>query len=347
VTPVNGRSSRLGRAASFSAALLCALAALGGAARQGRSEPAASPGCAAGSLSGADWLWHMAEGSGVRQPFDNTVPAVACTLGLENTANLAQFSVKFWDPLALAPSAGTIALRTRAYDLSHLYYNHVRADFDPPLVTTSLDGVAERGPTALAMDYFVTSSYSGEDVHYWTDMPYEIPPGQAYTPTSTVPLLGPHPVIGSGVCRASGPDVDLRVVQSVVTCDQPFGLQWHDFVQRFRVPWRCELDHVELAFVNNTYAYVPLGHVAIYDGSASATPPATFQDALAEADFYQYLNVATWETHLPFARNPVLEPGHDYWLFVYSGFGYPLYARARHGDEPAAFTNNIGGFFAR
>jgi hypothetical protein len=334
---------------ALAVAALLLFAAFAGGARPGSAAPAAADwiSCAAGQLDGTDALYNITYGTGVRQPFDGTVPVAACSLGLDNSYVYSQFQVQFWDPLTLAPGAGEIALRSIGYNTSQMLVNHLRADFSPPLVTQSVDGVAEPGRTSLALDYQVLSSYSSQSVHYWSAGHDDLPAALAYTSAGSTPLPGSHPVLGTGFC--AWPDyAGLRVVQSVVKQDLLIGFAPHDYVQRFRVPQRCEVSHVELAFGYNANANVQLGHLAIIDAAGTADPPpAGYPVAMADADFYHYVTVAGWDTHYDFGRTIVLEANHDYWLWVYTGYAYTLYAKHRTGGESIAFANDIAGMYTR
>jgi hypothetical protein len=334
--------------AAASAALLL-FAAFAGGARTGRAAPARAEvvGCAAGQLGGTDALFSLTQYTGVRQPFDGTVPAAACTLALDYAYSSALGQVQFWNPLTLAPEASLVALRSIGYDTSKMMYNHLRMDFSPPLVVTSVPGVAEPAPVSLAFDFQVTGAYASQGVHYWSSGPAGAPTAYSYTTLGSSPLPGAHPVLGLGVCPPDGPGQDLRVLQSVMAGDMLPGLWYHDYVQKFRVPQRCELHHVELAFGANTYTSVHVGHVAVLDATGQSSPPAVQPPALAEADFYLYRQTSGWDTHYDFAAYPVLQPGHDYWLWVYAGFSYSFFLKHRSGAEPPDFQAAIGELFAR
>jgi len=335
---------------ALTVAALLVLAAFAGGARPGRAASATADvmNCAAGQLSGADGLFNIANGTGVRQPFDGMVPVAACSLSLDYSWTSAQFQVLFWDPLALAPAAGEIALRSIGYDTSHMIENHLGTSFSPPLVTQSVYGVAEPGRTSLALDYAALNAFYSQGVHYWTDGPAAMPAAQSYNGNVVTPLPGPHPVLAAGFCPWPGPD-SLLVLQSVVKQDVAWGFAPHDFVQRFRVPRRCSVSHVELAFAVNSNLYsLQVGHIAIVDAAGALDPPPTsFPPAMAEADFVHYVTSPTWDSHYDFGRTLVLEPNHDYWMWVYTGFTYNLYAKHKTGGESIAFAQDIGGLYTR
>lgn len=305
-------------------------------------------GCAAGALNGTDAVFGITANTGVRQPFDLPVAAATCTLGLDYAWSYAQAQVQVWDPLALAPDGRYVALRSRAYDTSRMSFNHLRMDFSPPLVTAAVAHVAQPVPSFLAFDFQVTSVSTQQNVHYWSNGPVGMPAAFSYTTTGSTPLPGLHPVLALGVCPPEGADADLRVVQAVMTTTTMPGLWYHDYAQKFRVPQRCELRSVEFPLGVNYMGNVPLGHVAVIDAANLPEPPAAIPpSALAEADFLHYHTLAGWETHSPFATNPVLEPDHDYWLWVYTGFGYNIGLTYRTGGESVDFQNAIGATYTR
>jgi hypothetical protein len=331
------------------AVALLVFAAFAGGARTGRAAPAVADwvSCAAGQLDGTDGSYTIAYQTGVRQPFDGMVPVAACSLGLDYAWTYGQLQVLYWDPLTLAPAAGEIALRSISYNTSQLQLNHVRADFSPPLVTRSVEGVAEPGRTSLALDYQVLSSYATQNVHYWRDGHDGLPAASAYGTGVPPALPGTHPVLATGFC-AWPAYADLRVLQSVIAQNALPGFWLHDYVQRFRVPQRCSVSHVELAFGVNPGTSVQVGHVAIVDAAGTADPPpSAMPPAMAEANFFHYVTTPTWDTHYDFGKSIVLEAHHDYWLWVYTGYSYNLYLKVRSGGESAEFYDSIRGLYTR
>ena len=330
--------------------LLVSLAFAGSARPARAAEPmgAAAAGCAS-AFAGTDAVHGLTYNHGVRQPFDLPVAASACTLGLDYAWAYGQAQVRVWNPLTLAPDGRYVALRSRAYDSSQLAFNHLRMDFSPPLVTAAVPHVAQPMPTSLVFDYLLTSSSTTQNARYWSDGPVGMPAAFAYDANASAPLPGAHPVLAFGTCPPSGADADLRVLQSVVRADALPGLYFHDYIQKFRVPQRCELHAVELPLGINVGANVPLGRVAVFDAAGAPEPPAAIPPVtLAQADFLAYHSaMAGWETHYPFASYPILEPDHDYWLWAYTGYGYNISLMYRDGSESAEFQDAIGPGYTR
>jgi hypothetical protein len=332
--------------------VLLAFATFAPALRAREAAPAASDvvGCNVGALAGTDGTKLIGPTTGVLQPFDGTVAVQSCSLAVDYTYySNGRFSIDYWDPLLLMPDPTTVALRSRNYNASELQYNHVRFDFGP-LVVQSVAGVAERGRTLLAADYFDTDYSNAQNVHFWIDGPVGMPSGYSYTtPMAIAPMPGPHPVLGVSLCPADPGDADLRVVQSVVTTTSLNGFAPYEYLQRFRVPVRVDVRQFELPFGSNNYVYPSaLGLVAIADAQAYPAPTASPFPTLTQANFFNIgLSVAQWATHYDFDQSVTLLPNHDYWLLVRAANTYPMWIHDITGSEGPDFAAGIGEFYER
>jgi hypothetical protein len=337
-------------AASFALVLFAATAP---ALRAREAAPAAAnlTGCDASVLSSADGQYLIPPLTGVRQPFDGTVPVAACSLAVDYTSySSSQLSILEWDPLTLLPDPTSVALRSRTYNYSELQYNHARANFNPPIVVQSVADVAEPNRTTLVLDYKVTDSYNYQGTHFWVDGPVGMPDAYSYSsPILTAPLAGPHPVLAATFCPPADGLLPERVVQSVITASSVYGYEPYEMLQRFQVPQRVVLHRIELAFCYNGNGWpVPLGLVAILSGASMPTPTSSLPSALVQADFQNFVSVpSTWGTHYAFDHQITLEPDRDYWLLVRTANMYPLFARALTGTESAAFQSRIGPLYTR
>lgn len=312
---------------------------------------------------GGDSTLHFQSGDAVRQPLPWGMAAAACSVRVVasgwTSVNVALLE---WDPVALAPAAGTIALRTAYLDPSRLLYytsNSVPwTVFEPALVTRSVAGVAERPRLTTAFEVR-SSPWGGELKASYT------PDGTPSMPAAVVthggsahdPLQGSHPVLAHAICDG-GPDLQsLRVVQCVKRTDVKLVAQPAELLQRFRVPERAELSWVELAVDSvggATVTIPPPAVISIVDATGMAEPPAVMPPALVEATFEGYYEFSDyyepaprWASHLDFDHTIALEPGHDYWLYVHSANGYRFRGRALTGEEGAAFKWGIGTFYTR
>ncbi len=325
-----------------------ARAALGGTTP---AEPAAAQavGCATSAVAGANSVYSIQSSTGVRQPFDLPVSAAACSLALDYAWSAADAKLVVWDPLTLAPNPNIVALRTGSYNTSVMTVNHLRVDYSPPLVTGSVPHVAEPLPTSVAFDFWLSSAFATQNVHYWPDGPVGMPRAIAYDGQgASLPMVGTHPVLGLGVCPPEGAEAELRNLQSVVTTSAWPSLNYHDYLQKFRVPQRCELWSVEIPTGVNYMANVGQGHIAVFEASGQPDPPAAIPTpALAEANFFYYHFQPGWESHYAFAAHPVLEPGRDYWLWVYTGFTYNIGLKSKTGGESVDFHDDIGPTYTR
>ena len=319
---------------------------LGSGAAASRAGTEAAIGCGIDAMGGVQSEQLIGVGQGVIQPFDLPVPAESCTLGLHYGTGLSRLSIRFWDPLTLAPRASTIALRTGSYTTSALQYNRLRVGYVAPLVAVSSGDVAEKAPTALALDYSLVYLGGNEGIRYWTEGPSATPVGYTYSTLGRTPLPGNHPVVAHHLCPAEGELADVRVVQSVITSDGRGDACW-EYVQRFRVPNRCRLQNIELAFGTNIYTTIPFGSLALYDVAPDPEPGGAWSVPLVTTGWYLGVDEPTWAPVGPFPGETVLEPGRDYWLYVQGANGYPLQTRVRHADDPPAFRDRIGPLYVR
>jgi hypothetical protein len=123
----------------------------------------------------------------------------------------------------------------------------------------------------------------------------------------------------------------------------------YEYLQRFRVPRRCTLNWIELAFGYNANAWPFVeSTMGIIDGAAMANPASDLPARIFEASFYMpNVTVSTWGSHYQTAAPVTLEPEHDYWLYVRSANKYPLHAHVLTGTESPDFTSRIGELHSR
>lgn len=309
-------------------------------------------GCNVGALAGTDSVYDIQMLTGVRQPFEASVPFVSCSLAVDYVYyRSALLQIRAWDPLTLAPDPSMVALRSRNYPLSEMNYNHVRADFPAPLVVQPVPGVAEPTPSSLVLDFqqtYAGFAYGSLNLHYWTNGPSSMPPAQVYTSSGSGPMNGPHPVLGVSFCPADGQE-DLRVLQAVSRSTYLYGTQACDFLQRFRVPERCRLEWIELAFGTMDWVYPGAnGRMAILDSRDMPTPVAQLPYPDFSADFFDYDRACpSWASHWLTAAPLVLQPDHDYWLLAHVANRYPVYARDLSALDYPDFLPGVGALYMR
>ena len=293
---------------------------------------------------------------GITQPLPAGITAAACSLHTDilssfNESLHLRTTLREWDPLSLAPAAGTIALRTLSYDLSRSALSGVvRMPFVPPLVTRSVDRVAEPPRLTTAVDYECVP-YSNGSLRTLYD-----PAAAGSLPAGRVigaggvrgPLPGAHPVFAHAICGGDDDLQKLRVAQSVVRQDLLLSASPGELVQRFRVPEPVELRWIELALgVPSVQSSVP-ALVGIIDADGLAAPTQPMPAPLVEAPFWHYFNTQPqWASHFDLDHTIVLQPFHDYWLCVRSAQAHAFYARQLTGAETADFTANIGALHTR
>ena len=292
--------------------------------------------------------------AGVTQPINVNGNVSACSLTVQRDTYYGQAAMKVlqWDPLALAPDPTTLAYRTVTYDASYLYYtsNHYRADLYPPVVVKTINGVADGRPASLAMDFQGTDGYTSRTLTYDPDGASGVPTAYQYSPGGPrTPLTGNHPVLSHAVCGGDEFLQGLCVAQAVMTTNTLSDTGAYELIQRLRVPVQVRLRWVELAFGPDPRNHMgDPGWIGIMDAMDGSAPPTTLPPFIAIAGFANCdLVTGAWYTHYDFDHMPMLEPGHDYWLWVRVRNRYRLYSRTLTGSEGPAFTSNIDGYFGR
>lgn len=303
--------------------------------------------------------------NGIVQPLPDGITLAVCSLHVQGTGwGSVNVRMLEWDPVALAPDPGTIALRTAYCDPSDLNYytdNSLQEQaFVPPIVSRSLPGVAEPPRTTLAMEVISQSYYNYPFLGY-----YE-PAGDPAMPSafrvasdgSRTPISGAHPVVAHTLCDGGASFADLRVAQSVRRTDAQAPVA-AELVQRFRVPEPVDVRWLELAVsgvAGSASAEAPAMPdpppvtVGIIDATGLGDPPATMPAAMVEAMFYTYFYKQPgprWASPLDFDHTIRLMPERDYWLYLRSAQGYQFLSRALTGGEDATFTSAIGAFHSR
>jgi hypothetical protein len=159
-----------------------------------------------------DSVFGFGTGSGVSQPFHAGVAMVACSVSVKaHSWSTMRLNMVDWDPLALAPDAGTIVLRTQLLDPSDLQYYTLnrtpRVNFVPPVVSRSLPGVADAPRNTVAADMkALTSTFPNAfDGYYDPAGPNDLPLARVFQPSGPrAPLPGGHPVLAHAICDAGG-----------------------------------------------------------------------------------------------------------------------------------------------
>lgn len=306
-------------------------------------------------------------GDGIVQPLPDGLHMSACSLHVEGTGwSYSRMVAVEWDPLALAPDPTTVALRSQWDNPSTMSYYTSNAvpwfSFTAPIVTRSVDGVADPPRTTVAIQNTSGSSYIG----YTLETHYEPSGSQALGAASVVSgggthgtLEGDHPVIGHAICSSADLQ-SLRVAQSMRRTDVPLVTEPDELLQRFRVPERVELRWIELAVAagdtSGQFPYPPAGVIQVLDAQGHPAPPLVMPDPLIQSTFEIYYFFATtsgyypaprWATHYPLDETIVLEPGRDYWLRFSKANHYRMLAGTRPTEESNAFQYGIGAFHTR
>lgn len=362
------RGSRLFRLLpAVAAAGLLALAAA--APRQAALGPAAptwlQPGVCTDYVESApgDSAYSFGYGGGVSQPLVSGIAVAACSVSVQAHGwTWLRLNIVDWDPLSLTPDAGTVALRTQLLDPSALQYYTLnrtpRVNFVPPIVSTSVPGVADAPRTTVAADMFASATVfpASFEGHYDPAGPGDLPIARVLGTSGARPALpGAHPVLAHAICDAGDGLQDLRVAQAVVRTDALVAAQTpKELIQRFRVPERVELRWVEFAIVPDDYSspwYLETATVSIVDADGASVPGATLPRALTSALFRSDTDYNSTPSHWAgdwgFDHVMALEPGRDYWLHVSEARAMGFYTRVLDGSESATFTDAIGGFFTR
>jgi len=313
-----------------------------------------------------DSTFMVANGTGIEQALPAGMSVAACSLRVQlGVYTFGRLELRDWDPTTLAPDPDAIALRRAFFDGSSLWYARgwiPRAKFVPPVVTSSVPGVAEPPKPSVAMQIFGSSWYTDIAAQFTPDGPATLPTAATVNADgSREPLPGPHPVLAHAVCAGDSDLSTLRIVQAVSRTDvKPFPSP-REFAQRFRVPQQVELRWIELAmagFISFGGTYNDPGvHqspiLAVVDGGAMPQPVPDMPPPLVEAPVDLNLLSSTsfagpiWGSHLDFDRTVTLEPDHDYWIYVREAATSTFMNRRLRGDEPPAFAAGIGPYFCR
>jgi hypothetical protein len=337
-------------------ALLCLAAAA--------PPPGVGPAAPSQYFSGCDLLLESGGGEsaysfpadqGITQPLPAGITAASCSLrtdivGSQNETKLLRVTLREWDPLTLAPAPNTIALRTLYFDLSRTSLGVPRIPIAPPFVARSVEGVAEPSRVTAAVEFEAGSFSVGTfDAHYDPASASDMPDARVIGPGGVRgPLPGAHPVFAHAVCGGDDDLQQLRVAQSVVRQDLLLSASPAELVQRFRVPEPVELRWVELALGVPTVQTAVPAMVGIVDGGSLATPAQLMPPPLVEAAYYHYYNTQPqWASPFDFDHTIVLQPFHDYWIWVRYAQGHAFFARQATGSEGPDFTANIGALYTR
>ena len=298
---------------------------------------------------GSNGTFLAAPNSGLTQPLNFVGNAAACSLTIDYSYyDYGQLNFVQWDPLTLAPDPTTVALRTRAFNASEMQYNHMRADFYPPVVIRRISHLADPPSANTAMDWRVLNYSNAQTIHYEPDGAPATPVALQYSNSGPrTPLPGGHPVLSHAICGGDDRLQGLYVVQSVMTTNALSDTSGYELIQRFRVPVPVRLNWVEVAFGVNPYPQYVDPVIAILDAQGEATPPNPLPFSLIEASYAYYVTAPFWGSHYDFDHLIMLQPNHDYWLLARVEHRYLLYSRTLTGAEGPDFTANIGPYFAR
>ncbi len=319
-------------------------------ARAGAAANAYSyPGCSIMLQEGGSGsLYTIGTNTGITQPLGCVGNVAACSLNVQSSFTYSTFNFVQWDPTTLAPDPTTVTLRTRSFNPSDLQYNHLRVDYNPPIIVRHVSHMADPPAITTAMDYVVTTNAEG--AYFDNNGSPDTPTAYAYiVGLSRVPLAGGHPLLGHAVCGGDDALQSLYVVQSVMTTSSLMDSSSYDLIQRFRVPVPTKLHWLELAFgpVSPHYPIDP-GLIAIIDAQGVSTPPRALPPSLVEAYFLQYGSApGFWGSHYDFDQIITLQPNHDYWMLVRVAHDYGIFTRSLTGGESADFNSGIGPFFTR
>ena len=180
------------------------------------------------------------------------------------------------------------------------------------------------------------------------------------------PLPGEHPVIAHAICSGDDDLQQLRIAQSVSRTSTLPNLAVAEIAQRFRVPEPVELRWIEVALSNtpppaaanvNGKTAGPPGPtmpvsfpvIGIVDGGALPEPVATMPATLVEATLTprSYGDPSVWKSHYDFDHTVVLQPFHDYWLYLRGASDRRFFVATLTGNEGPDFAAGIGPYFER
>ena len=317
------------------------------------------------AVAGADSVM-LNTNDGVEQALPAGMSVAACSLRAVVPINsFMTLRLREWDPTTLAPDPDAITLRQTFFNGSSLWWQNggriPRVEFVPPIVVNSVPGVAEPPKPHVAMQLVAQPNWwpSPQRAFFTPEGPSELPAAVKLNADSTrEPLPGPHPVLAHAVCAGDSDLAALRVVQSVSRADvKPFPAP-KEFLQRFRVPQQTELRWIQLVLAELFIPYFQqagdesmmgitnLPVLALIDGADMPTPVPIMPAPMVEARFTSFTSMS-WITTQDFDRTVMLEPGHDYWIWVREAAASTFMNRRIHGDEPMPFTYGIGPYFGR
>ncbi|MEO5618225.1 MAG: hypothetical protein ABIS67_10670 [Candidatus Eisenbacteria bacterium] len=303
---------------------------------------------------GAGIDYPVPPGEGITQPLGAAGNFATCILPTDVVPYSGlDLNVVYWDPGTLAPSAGTMALRSRSFAPTSVAYNLSRHDLFPPVITQVLASVAEPPPQQLAVEFRIPSHSSMPRTATLVENDNSsLPSALRILPDGTrAALPGLHPVFFHEVCGGDATLQALRVVQCVMATDATLDPSAYEYAQKFRVPVAASVRWIELAFASNWPAgQLDWGRIRIVDAAGQATPPSTFGTAIADANVSVRIFdpiVGAWDSHLDLPTFPVLQPDHDYWLVVNTVGDYELFYKTLTGAESPYFTTAIGGLYRR
>jgi hypothetical protein len=358
-------------------ALLCLAAAAPGPPQPMPAPPPIAAPCTDFSHTGdGDSTVVFMNGDGILQPLPAGVTAVGCSLSVNGDYYaFAVTSVHEWDPTSLAPDPQTVALRTETITPSAFTSVNGFAvpwlSFVPPVITRSLQGVAEPPRSTVAVQVLSATLYdfATHIVHYAPEGSPEMPPASMVAAGGTHgSLVGSHPVVAHALCGGDEDVQSLRIVQSVRRTDVALTDRPDEIVQSFRVPERVDLRWIELAIADPSTAAAngsapqmpappppPPTVVAIVDPAGATEPPTNMPASLVEAVFQPSTFIAysiyqpppTWASHLDFDHRITLQPGRDYWLYVRSASSQKFLGRSLTGSESGDFTSGVGALHTR
>lgn len=286
---------------------------------------------------------------GLTQPLGEAGNIATVIVPMSKPANSGGlFDVVYWDPVALAPVPGAIALRTNRFTNTYLAVDASRMDLFPPLVTRALTNVAEPPPTHVAAQYHLDEWSATRTATFVPDDETTLPAALRIQADGTrVPLAGVHPVFFHETCGGDEALQNLRVVQCVTSTDATLDPNVEEYIQRFRVPVSTSVSWVELAFAQARASR--WGRIRIVEAGAWTVPPPALDSGVLDAGISVWTDWTggKWDSHLDLASSPTLHAGRDYWLVVAPAGVYTLGAKSLTGSESPYFTMSIGTLYRR
>jgi len=302
--------------------------------------------------AGATPNYALPFGESVVQPFGPVGNVVSCSLAVQPlTYNSGRLDVVGWDPATLAPTPGSIALRTFDFSCTGYSVNVSQWYQMPPIVTKSLPTVAEAGPAEVALRLTSFAGTNTETISIDPNDPSSAPAARRMLANGTTTVLpGAHPVTFFQACGGDAAAQAFEVMQSVVSPDAYLDGTSYEFVQRFRVPVATRIAWFELA-VNPYNGQYPISNatVSVCDAEGQATPPASFPFALFLTNLSPYWGKSgpTWASTWDAMTNIVLQPHHDYWLVVTTDRDFSLSGKIVGANTDPHFQNSIGELYRR